>query len=298
MKTLRKTICIIISIAMLCLTACGTQQPSENLARTVEVPYGEGTATFEFNEKGLLVAEKNKPWGAHNAYYTYDEENRITEITRASFGLTDYEDCERVEIEYYSDGKIKNTTSYRLPENEPDTRNEFIYDNGKIERINNYSYYTDRIHYNWSVEYYYTETEDGLIVTSRNVSSDGSCDESSSTYDKNGKLILEEYPGGACITKYVYDEKGNLIKEIEGDNEFIEEYRYENGLLVKSVCVKDNVSSAEYCNEGSYTEYEYFDNGNIKVISMYNSNDELGEVNIEAVDEIKGNFGDINYIYF
>ncbi len=302
MKTLRKALCIIIAIATLCLTACGAQKQPENLARTVEVPYGEGTAIFEFNEKGLLVAEKNMPYTTDYSY-AYDEENKITEI---SYFIDDYEQRNNKDIlEYYSDGKLKKVTRYDIDKNEPIYYQEYIYDNDRIEKINFYDYTYQKgyaeIIYTASEEYSYTETEEGLVVTSRNVAFEGSYGESISTYDKDGKLISEEYSGGPGSTEYIYDEEGNLIKEIQGNDEIVYEYEYENGLPVKKTCVKD-VFANLYSREGEYKEYKYFDNGNIKLIYWYGPDGYLAESNacimIETSDELKGNYGDIEYIYF
>ncbi len=302
MKTFKKALCLIVAGIMLCLTACSSQNETENLARTVEVPYGEGTAIFEFNEKGLLVAEKNMPYTTDYSY-AYDEENKITEI---SYFIDDYEQRNNKDIlEYYSDGKLKRVTRYDIDKNEPIYYQEYIYDNDRIEKTNNYDYVYNNgyqeIIYSWSYEYYYTETEDGLVVNTKMVYSEGTTDESFNTYDKDGKLIFEEYSGGPGSTEYIYDEEGNLIKEIQGNDELIYEYEIENGLPVKKTCVKD-VFANSYSREGEYEEYKYFDNGNIKVIYWYGPDGYLAESNacimIETSDELKGNYGDIEYIYF
>ena len=302
MKTLRKALCLAIALIMLCMTACSAQKEPENLARTVEVPYGkDGIATVEFNEKGLVVAEKNMPYD-YDFKYVYDEENRITEKAYFSY---DVERNGKDVFEYYSDGKLKRVTSYNTYENQPINYEEYIYDNDRIEKVNFYDYtyqngYAEII-YTASEEYSYAETEDGLVVISRNVAFEGSYGESTSTYDKNGKLIFEEYSGGAGSTEYIYDEEGNLIKEIQGDDEIVYEYEYENGLLSKETCVKD-VSGNSYSREGEYKEYKYFDNGNIKLIYWYGPDGYLAESNacimLETSDEAKGNYSEIaDYLY-
>ena len=72
------------------------EQTSENFARVIEVPYEDNnTATFTFNEKGLLISSENCPWGDDNNYYKYDEHNRITEIQHALWDGTIDDGCKR-----------------------------------------------------------------------------------------------------------------------------------------------------------------------------------------------------------
>lgn len=322
MKTLKKAICLAIALIMLCMTACSAQKEPENLARTVEVPYGEGTATFEFNEKGLLVAEEGKPWFDRNVYYTYDEENKITEIFLDDVDGNNWENDVKYVFEYYSDGKLKRETTYEMPFNTPIEYKEYIYDNDRIEKINTYSYCFEKIEtdigaintdrgeiiFSNSEEFIYTEVENGLEINHKHIEHDFFFDYENSvceiytagegfdTYDKDGRLILEEYSAGDM--EYVYDENGLLIKELVNEGEIVYEYEYENGLPVKKVCVKDEFSDA-YNKKGKYVEYKYFDNGNIKVSSRYEKDGNLEDndacVIIEVSDELKGNFSDIDY---
>lgn len=311
MKSIRRVTGIILLCGVMCLSGCGktqsepeatqteagtvmtteqsTQEPHENLARTVEVEYDEGTALFKFNEKGLLVSEENKPWGGSNVNYLYDDENRIAAITYASYDEGAYEDYERVAYEYNSDGKLSKTKTYSLPENELTDYCEYEYENGKLVKMSFYEKVQGEMIYRYSDEFYYNETEEGSEIVSRCVSSDGSVGESKSTYDKNGKLIREDYSGGECTTVYVYDENGNLIKEIYGEDEREKSYEYENNVLVKSVWTKDDY----YDTEGSYNEYKYYDNGNIVAVYWYDKTGALEEINIHAVPEVKGNFAEI-----
>ena len=311
MKITKRIIGLIILCSALCLSGCSgaqteTETTTESFAQTtvaetvketenriVEVPYGESddyVAYFEFNDKGMLVSEKNRPWGAANTTYKYDEENRITEIYYATNEGMVGEGYERVTYEYNENGTIKQSNSYSLPEDELSQYCEYEYENGLLVEIKTYEKYHEEFIYSYSYEYYYNEKD--LMVKSRSVSADGSYGESFYSYDDKGRLSLEEYAQGAGSTEYVYDENGNLIKEIYGFDEMELAYEYENGVVVKTVWVKDEFNSKEVNNKGSYTEYKYYDNGNIVARYWYGKNGELGEVNIDAVPEVKGNFAD------
>lgn len=320
MNTMKKMLGVILLCCVLCSGGCGktqseaettqpeaettqsetvaateqsTQKPDESLARTVEVDYGEGTAVFEFNEKGLLVSEKNKPWGAADIYYSYDNESRITEITYASDDEGAYENYEKVTYEYGSDGKLSKTNTYSLPENVLTDYCEYTYENGRLVKKDYYDRIQGELVFTYSDEFHYNETEEGSEIVFRCVSSDGSVGESKSTYDKSGRLIREDYPGGAGTTVYVYDENGNLIKEIYGENEQEKVYEYENNILVKSVWTKDDFLAEEHSNKGNYNEYKHYDNGNIVAVYWYDKTGALEEINIHAVPEVKGNYAEI-----
>lgn len=312
MKTIRRVTGIVLLCGMLCLSGCGKTQSepeatqteaetvvtteqsahetaSESSERTVEVDYGEGKALFGFNEKGLLVSEESKPWGDDDINYLYDEENRIAEITYSSCDEENYGSYERVTYEYNSDGKLSKTKTYSLPENELTGYCDYKYENGKLVEKLFYEKIQGEMIYQYSDEFHYSETEEGSEILFRCVSSDGSVGESKSTYDKNGKLIREDYPGGECTTVYVYDENGNLIKEIYGEDEREKTYEYENNVLVKSVWTKDDY----YDTAGNYNEYKYYDNGNITAVYYYDKTGTLEEIEIYAVPEVKGNYAEI-----
>lgn len=316
MKVSRKLISLILLCSVICSGGCGkiqsepettqslsetvettelsTQEPvKESLARTVEVEYGEEKAVFEFNDKGLIVSEKNRPYGDSDAHYLYDNENRIVEISYAHYDDADYEVYERVTYEYNADGKLAKTSTYNLPENELTDYCEYEYENGKLIKKVFYEKVQGEIVYTYSEELHYKETEEGTEINFRNVSNDGSVGESTSTYDKNGKLIREDYPGGPGSTEYIYDESGNLIKEIYGYNEQEAVYEYEDGVLVKKIWVKDEFLSEEYNCEGNYTEYKYYDNGNIVAVYWCDKTGATEEINIDAIPEVKGNFAEI-----
>lgn len=316
MKNVKRTISAIILCGTLCLSGCGgaenepetTTEPlaettveatvettaettvESKVARIVEVPYEGGTAVFEFNEKDLLVAEKNRPWGGSNKHYTYDKENRITEISYANYDGTVDEYCERVTYEYNVDGKIKKINVYNLQENILVRYFEYEYEDGLLTKIDAYQRNQGKYVKTYSDEYYYNEK--GLKIRSRNVADDGSYGENFYTYDDKGRLILEEYSQGAGSTEYVYDESGKIIKEVHGIDEMELVYEYENGVLAKTVWVKDEFNSEQYSNEGSYTEYKYYDNGNIVARYHCDKNGEIGEINIDAIPEVKGNYSD------
>ena len=265
MKITKRIIGSIILCSALCLSGCsGAQTETE-------------TTTESFAQ--TTVAEMVK-----------ETENRITEIYYATNEGMVGEGYERITYEYNEDGTIKQSNFYSLPEDELSQYCEYEYENGLLVEIKTYEKYHEEFIYSYSYEYYYNEKD--LMVKSRSVSADGSYGESFYSYDDKGRLSLEEYAQGAGSTEYVYDENGNHIKEIYGFDEMELAYEYENGVVAKTVWVKDEFNSKEVNNKGSYIEYKYYDNGNIVARYWYGKNGELGEVNIDAVPEVKGNFAD------
>lgn len=300
---IKKAVAVLTLASIVCLNACSDKSANENiltttfpaetnasyetesnLARVIEIPYEDTSATFTFNEKGLLVSSENCPWGSDNDYYKYDEQNRITEIQHALWDGTIDDGCER---------------------------NIYLYDeNGNVHRINTYTGSSDKLSRHRTYEFEYNS--DGL-VTKKITMAGGNNKVMETTeyeYDENGKLIrtvvesygetsetvyeydsdgnrtlinCTDFNGETYKTVYEYDSAGRLIKETSGD--FVSNYEYENGLLVKET------------SENWYIEYKYYDNNRI-IAAYFHGNDGIEEINISAAPEVIGNYSDLSIAPF
>lgn len=297
-KSIRKVIAALTAVSFLLLTACSggstadtttspvsestrtSEQTSANLARVVEIPYEDNnTATFTFNEKGLLISSENCPWGDDCNYYKYDEQNRITEIQHALWDGTIDDGCKRNIYYYGENGKIEKIVTFM----------------GSKEKLQRYRVY--EFEYNSdgliskkttkaggnnalmeTVENTYNES--GKLVYST-LSNYGETSETFYEYNENGMLASinsVQKNGESNKTIYEYDAENKLIKEISDD--YISNYEYENGFLVKET------------SENWYIEYKYYDNNRI-IAAYFYGNDGISEIDISAVPEVMGNYSEI-----
>lgn len=316
-NSIKKTMAIITLAAVVCLNACSgdetketttavpdntvtTVQNTESLARVVEVPYeDEYKAVFTFDEKGLLVSSENCPWGDDNTYYKYDEQNRITEIQHALSDGTIDEGCERKVYSYDENGKLKNLTIYMGPKEKLVRFRafEFVYDDkGNMTKETLYAGGNNKVMDTTDYEY----DENGRLIKEI-CDSYGTKSEITYKYNENGDIseTVETYNSTVYENSYVYsyDENGNpakrsatyVTKELDDSGNVITEtstseetlYAYKNGILL------------EESAEGN-VEYEYFDNN--RIVAVYcGGKEDPGEINIEAVPEVMGNFKDLPY---
>ncbi len=297
-NTIRKAIALCAVSVLLFLSACSGTAPkeitttafpektdpvgetTENIARTVEIPYeNDYAATFTFNEKGLLVSSENCPWGDDNDYYKYDEHNRIIEIQHALWDGTVDDGCERNIYQYDKSGNLQTVTTYRGSKEKLVRHRvyEFEYDtDGKLIKKTTKSGINNQIMENVENEY---DANGSLIKSVCN--SYGEISETFYEYAPNGKISLMneiDRNGKSHKTTYEYDAEGTLIKESSED--FTSNYKYENGLLIKET------------TENWYIEYKYFDNNRI-IAAYFYGNDGIEEISIRAVPEVMGNYSQI-----
>lgn len=302
----------------------------ENLSRVVEVPYeNEHKAIFTFNEKGLLVSSENCPWGADNDYYKYDEQNRITEIQHTLWDGTIDDGCERFVYSYDEKGNVKKISvytgakeslrrymTYEFEYNSQGLLTKETTRSGDLKNtvtgtsINEYNENGQLIKnvtesHGTKNETAYIYNENGNVAEKTELSGDS---ENSYLYhyvynyenDGNGKITKKSVnltntkydDDGNIVDSYSYDEtteyvyeNENIVKETvtssEGNNE-ITEYVYKNGNMVKEI------------SSSGIVEYEYHDNNRIVTV-YWGGKDKPGEININVVPEVMGNYEKLMY---
>ena len=306
-----------------------TEKKEESLARVVNVPYGEGTAVFTFNEKGLLVSSENCPWGADNDYYKYDEHNRITEIQHALWDGTIDDGCERFVYFYDENGNVEKAAvytgakeslrRYMTYEFEYNQQGLLTKETTKAGDLNNTVTGTTVNEYNEKgqliknitesygtrTETVYTYNEKGDVAEANELS--GNTENSYSyryvysyEYNENGKITKKV----SALTNTRYDDSGNIAESYS--DEETAEYVYENGNLIKeTVILSDGTTeTTEYIykngiivkkiSNGGVVEYEYHDNNRI-VSTYWGGKKDPGEININAVPEVMGNYEKLMY---
>lgn len=257
-------------------TAKPVEATKKSPARVVEVPYEDGLkAVFTFNEKGLLVSSENCPWGADNDYYTYDEQNRITEIQHALWDGTIDEGCERKVYTYNENGNVTKCIVYTGPKEKLVRFRVYDFEynaKGLLTKETHSAGGNGNVIYTAVYEY----DESGHLIKAVLESYD-TVDETFYEYDENGNLILMNWidsDGNDHITEYEYDAEGNIIREASEGR--VLNYEYKNGLLIKKTA-----------QDGTSVEYKYYDNNNIVAVNS------AEEINIYAIPEVMGNYDNL-----
>lgn len=291
---IKKATALLTVASVICLSACSenaveevsttaipgnsvtVETTQDSLARVVEVPYEDGLkAVFTFNEKGLLVSSENCPWGADNDYYTYDEQNRITEIQHALWDGTIDEGCERKVYTYNENGNVTKCIVYTGPKEKLVRFRVYDFEynaKGLLTKETHSAGGNGNVIYTAVYEY----DESGHLIKAVLESYD-TVDETFYEYDENGNLILMNWidsDGNDHITEYEYDAEGNITRESLED--MVINYEYKNGLLIK-----------ETAQDGTSVEYKYYDNNNIVAVNS------AEEINIYAIPEVMGNYNNL-----
>lgn len=313
-NNIKKILAVLSVTALICAGGCAgnseaettTAVPAETTAtvtestetvdyskevRTVEIPYTDGNiAIFGFNANDDILRSENIPRGDPDTYYTYTYTNESTVVKVSN--IKDSEGDISYELFYDENGNLIRKDEYGLEGTEPEYT--YIYEyNSDGNCTGEALIHNTAGAINNGYENTYEYDENGNCIKETFTDSYGNINVTVNTYNESGKLIRSDYEDkyGKVATVYEYDSNGNLAKSSNNDviceynadgsiaketfDGMTTEYIYENGLLIKTV--RDGQTLCEYA---------YFDNNNIVRRYWYESEDTVGEINIDLYSEV------------
>lgn len=271
-------------------TQSQTEKQIQSLERTVEIPLADGRINvYRYDEKGNLVSAKAAyiPGDTYWYYYEYDESgNKTSEKQTLEDGVTVDDSCTKTEYKYDKNGRIVRESYFEGADTKEKYGNSYEYDeNGRlIAEMHRWVGKTES-------KKVYEYNDAGELVKK-------------SCYDASGNLeckYLYTYNDRKCISvhcvssngeenssfTYEYDSEGNAIKEkyVSENEVLVRIFEYKNGK-----CIQANNLAADEKTIIAYSEFDYYDNGNMVLESQYSpaEPDYIGQTVCEAKEMTYG----------